>query len=135
MSGDLLKFAMAAHVLWVAFLYVLLTVVRAPSAWGIGRSADGTNPWSAVEGRVSANLRNQFEWPLLFYVVCVLLLAEPETIDPLQEALAWVFVGGRIIHSGVQILTTNIRLRGVVFTINFVAVLAMWVLLLALPRA
>jgi hypothetical protein len=30
----------------------------------------------------------------------------------------------------VQILTRNVRLRGVVFTINFLAVLALWAVLL-----
>jgi hypothetical protein len=44
--------------------------------------------------------------------------------------LAWVFILGRVIHSGVQILTDNVRLRGLVFTINFLAVLAMWCLLI-----
>jgi hypothetical protein len=34
-----------------------------------------------------------------------------------------------VLHSIVQIFTDNIRLRGMVFTVNFVAVLAMWVLL------
>ena len=129
--GELLKLAMGAHVLWIALLYALLTIVRAPSAWGIGRRPDGTNPWSEVEPRVSANLTNQFEWPLLFYVACVLLLIEPETIATAQAVLAWVFVGGRVVHSCVQISTTGVRLRGAVFTLNFVAVLGMWGLWLA----
>ncbi|WP_083777363.1 MAPEG family protein [Kangiella koreensis] len=46
--------------------------------------------------------------------------------DPVQLWLAWIFVAGRLIHSAVQILTNNIRLRGLVYTINFLAVLAMW---------
>jgi hypothetical protein len=33
------------------------------------------------------------------------------------------------LHSIVQIFTDNIRLRGMVFTINFAAVLAMWALI------
>ena len=40
--------------------------------------------------------------------------------------LAWIFVGGRLLHSAAQILTTNIRLRGLVFMVNFVAVLGLW---------
>ena len=55
---------MAAHVALAAFLYVLLTVARAPKIWGIGQRPDGSNPWAAVEARISANLSNQFEWPL-----------------------------------------------------------------------
>ena len=41
-----------------------------------------------------------------------------------------IFVIGRVLHSVVQIFTDNIRLRGMVFTINFAAVLAMWALIL-----
>ena len=126
MSPELLIISMAMHVSWAAFLYVVLTVMRAPAAWGIGRRPDGSNPWTDIEPRVSANLKNQFEWPVMFYVACLLQLIGQITIDPIQIWLAWTFVAGRIIHSGVQILTTNIRLRGVVFTINFVAVLGMW---------
>jgi len=53
------------------------------------------------------------------------------TSGPLPVALAWVFVIGRVLHSLVQIATANVRLRGLVFTINFVAVLAMWALVVA----
>lgn len=118
---------MAFHVAWTAFLYALLTIARAPAVWGIGRRADGGNPWSAFEPRIGANLRNQFEWPLLFYVACLLLLQQ-ETTNSASLALAWTFVGGRLLHSAVQILTTNIRLRGLVFMVNFVAVLGLWAL-------
>lgn len=119
---------MAAHVALAALLYVLLTVARAPSIWGIGRRADGSNPWSKVEPRISANLSNQFEWPVLFYAACVLLPASGNRLG-LSLLLAWIFVAGRVLHSLVQILTTNVRLRGLVFTINFLAVLGLWAVL------
>ena len=87
-----------------------------------------------VERRVSANLSNQFKWPLFFYVVCLLLI-QMGAVDAVQIALAWVFVAGRVAHSLVQILTTNVRLRGLVFTVNFVAVLGMWGWLVAARSA
>lgn len=119
---------MVAHVALAAFLYVLLTVARAPAVWGIGRRADGSNPWATIEPRISANLSNQFEWPLFFHVACLLLLHfQP---GPAVVALAWSFVAGRILHSAVQILTRNVRLRGIVFTVNFLAVLGLWILVL-----
>ena len=67
---------LAFHVAWTALLYALLTIARAPAVWGIGRRADGSNPWATLEPRIGANLRNQFEWPLLFYVACLLLLQQ-----------------------------------------------------------
>ncbi|MFC3715821.1 MAPEG family protein [Luteimonas soli] len=117
---------MAAHVALAALLYVLLTVARAPAVWGIGRRPDGSNPWASVEPRISANLSNQFEWPLFFHAACFILLQlQP---GPVAVALAWVFVAGRVVHSAVQILARNVRLRGIVFTINFLAVLGLWAL-------
>ena len=124
-----LIYPMAAHMGLVALLYTLLTVARAPSTWGLGRRPDGTNPWKDVEPRISANLSNQFEWPLFFYVACLIFLQRPMTEGP-QLWLAWLFVAGRFAHSYVQIFTTNVRLRGAVFTVNFIAVIALWALLL-----
>jgi len=122
-------YPMAAHVGLTALLYVFLTVARAPSVWGLGHRSNGSNPWANVEPRISANLSNQFEWPLFFYVVCLLLL-EQHGVERLQLWLAWMFVAGRLMHTYVQVFTTNVRLRGIVFTVNFVAVIAMWLWLL-----
>ncbi|GAB3358685.1 MAPEG family protein [Lysobacter tyrosinilyticus] len=120
---------MAAHVALASLLYVLLTVARAPKVWGIGQRADGSNPWIGIEPRISANLSNQFEWPLFFYAACLLLI-QSQSESAAAVLLAWIFVLGRLAHSHVQICTTNIRLRGLVFTINFLATLGLWALLL-----
>jgi len=130
MTADSLVLPMAAHVAWVATLYMALTIARAPSIWGIGRRSDGTNPWVLYEPRISANLRNQFEWPMVFYAVCLLLVLQPGRLHQSHVWLAWVFVLGRVLHTGVQVLTANVRLRGIVFTVNFAAVLVMWGLVL-----
>jgi hypothetical protein len=116
---------MFVHVLITAFLYALLTIARAPAIWGVGRRPDGSNPFATVEPRISANLSNQFEWPILFYVACILLHLLNATAQT-AVALAWLFVIGRMIHTYVQLCTINIRLRGAVFTVNFLAVLGMW---------
>mgnify|MGYP005990734701 CR=1 FL=1 len=128
---DNLVVPMFAHVLWCAFLYMLLTFVRAPKVWGIGRNDDGSNPFDAIQSKISANLSNQFEWPLFFHVICVVLIVKGLELHPIYIALAWVFVVGRIVHSMVQIMTSNIKLRGIVFMLNFLAVLAMWGLFVA----
>lgn len=125
--GHPLIVPMATHVALTALLYALLTVARAPNVWGIGKRADGSNPWAGIEPRLSANLSNQFEWPVLFYAACLLII-QYQLESAAATLLAWIFISGRIVHSGVQILTTNVRLRGLVFTINFVAVIGLWAL-------
>lgn len=119
--------AMTFQVAWTAMLYVALTVARAPKIWGVGKRGDGSNPFAEVEPRISANLSNQFEWPIFFFAACILLMLL-DRVSGAALVLAWVFIVGRILHSGVQILTKNIRLRGIIFTINFLAVSGMWVL-------
>lgn len=121
---------MLAHVVLAACLYVALTIVRAPAVWGIGRRGDGSNPWAGLEPRVSANLSNQFEWPMLFHVACLVLMQQGAASGAAWW-LAWAFVGGRALHSAVQIGTASVRLRGLVFTVNFLAVLGLWAVVLA----
>ncbi|MEM1153144.1 MAG: hypothetical protein AAGI44_03330 [Pseudomonadota bacterium] len=65
---ELLLYPMLAHVAFTALLYAALTIARAPAVWNLGAAKDGTNPLANIEPRVSANLSNQFEWPLFFYV-------------------------------------------------------------------
>ena len=129
MTETALLYPMTAQLIWVALLYALLTAARAPAVWGIGTNTPASARLQAIEPKISANLSNQFEWPVFFYVVCVLLM-QHGAVDSVQIGLAWLFFIGRIIHSSVQILTNNVRLRGLVFTINFLAVLVMWGLLL-----
>ena len=121
--------AMAAHVALTTCLYMLLTVARAPAVWGVGRRADGSDPWAGLEPRISANLSNQFEWPVYFHVACIVLMQSPAR--PSSLALAWTFIAGRVAHSLVQVLVPNIRLRGLVFMVNFLAVLGLWALIAA----
>ena len=128
-----LVWPMAAHVGLAAGLYALLTVARAPAIWGLGRRPDGSNPWARIEPRIGANLSNQFEWPLFFHVACLLLMQVPS--PPAALPLAWLFIGGRLLHTFVQVGTTNVRLRGLVFMLNFVAVLGLWVLVLRATHA
>lgn len=126
---DQLILPMLVHVSIVALLYALLTVVRAPKVWNIGANSDGSNPFAKLEPKISANLTNQFEWPVLFYAVSIILISRPELYEPVYLWFAWLFIFGRIIHSLIQIFTSNIRLRGAIFTINFIAVICMWFIL------
>jgi len=128
MQAELLIYPLLSHIIWVLILYALLTVFRAPAVWNIGSGKRNNHHWQALEAKVSANLSNQFEWPIFFYVICTLLISTQQSVSFFYIWAAWVFVFGRLLHSGVQILTNNIRLRGAVFTINFLAVLAMWFL-------
>ena len=72
--------------------------------------------------RITRNLANQFELPVLF-VACVGLLMALGAVRSADVALAWLFVAGRLAHTAVQTLTDDVPLRGRVFTVNLLAFL------------
>src|SRR5690606_39410868 len=72
--------------------------------------------------RVARNLANQFELPV-FALFAALFIYFSQAVTTIDIAAAWLFLSGRIIHTAVQTLTVNVPLRGMVFVINFAAVI------------
>ncbi len=138
MTGNVsyILWPMLAQIGWTFMLYAWLTVVRV-DAVRRGDVEYSSYVLSREEpryiARVSRNLSNQFELPVIFYAAVVLLIAL-DRVGMVDIAAAWVFVAGRVIHTLVQTLSDNVPLRGNVFTINFlaVAVLVGHVVLLAM---
>jgi hypothetical protein len=116
-----------AQILWTFMLYTWLTWARVQavrrgevdySCFELGREEP------RAIARITRNLANQFELPIVFYAVVVLLVAI-EDVTAIDVVAAWVFVAGRIIHTLVQTLTDKVELRGRVFMINFLAVVVL----------
>jgi hypothetical protein len=119
----------ALHLALVVGLYSWLSVERLRNATGQGaRYSDLVLPGgdSGRAARIAANLSNQFEAPALFHPL-VLILWATSSATGADLVLAWMFVAGRVLHTLVQTLTTNVVLRGVVFSLNFLALSLMWI--------
>jgi len=126
-SAASILWPMLAHIGWIVVLYTWLTVARwqAVKSGKIDYSCFVLGREEPVEvARITRNLANQFEWPVVFYALAVLLVALSR-VTAVDVIAAWVFVGGRVVHTLVQTLTDNVLLRGQVFTINFLAVLVL----------
>ncbi len=111
----------------VAGLYAWLTFERQVAMFKREVKASdfvnaGADP--ARSKRIARNLMNQFELPV-FALFAALFLYLCGRIAMIDVAAAWLFLGGRVIHTVVQTLTSNVPLRGVVFTINFAAVVVL----------
>ena len=118
-----LVWPMLAQVGWTFLLYAWLTVARLRAVRG------GGTAWSAFVlgreeplevARITRNLANQFELPVIFYAFAVLLISTGQVLW-IDVWAGWVFVAGRVVHTGVQTLTDDVPLRGRVFMINFLA--------------
>ena len=127
MTGEVaasILWPLLAHVGLVFALYSWLTVarMRAVKRGEIEQACFVLGREEPLEvARITRNLANQFELPVLFYAVVVLLVAL-DRVTAVDVAAAWMFVAGRVAHTLVQTLTDNVLLRGRVFMINFVAV-------------
>ena len=71
-------------------------------------------------------LRNQFEFPLLFYALVALALPLRQT-DLLFVLLSWVFVVTRYVHAGIFVTSNNVKQRSLAFFAGVIVLLVMWV--------
>ncbi|UDF04165.1 MAPEG family protein [Asticcacaulis sp. AND118] len=115
------------HFALVAGLYVWLTWERqtALRKGEIKASAFvNANADPERSKRVARNLSNQFELPV-FALFAAAIIYQSGRIEEIDIAAAWLFLVGRLIHTVVQTLTTDVPLRGMVFMINFIAVVVL----------
>ncbi|WP_027038347.1 MAPEG family protein [Mesorhizobium ciceri] len=118
-----------AHVLLIYIVYCVLGRRR----YGAIRSGEAkpgqfkvrsTEPASSVT--VAANLTNQFELPVLFYVLC-LTLHLTNGVNYLTLALMWIFVASRYFHAWIHLTSNNLLLRSRSFFVSAVILLLGWI--------
>jgi len=86
----------------------------------------GEPNWPPRVTQIGNCFRNQFELPLLFYVLIALAL-------PLRHAdlvivlLSWVFVVARFAHAGIFVTSNDVRRRGPVWLAGALVLMAMWI--------
>ncbi len=77
--------------------------------------------------QVSNAFANQFELPVLFYVLTGLALATAKA-DALFVGLAWLFVATRIVHAGIYATTNMVIRRFQAFLAGALVLMAMWLI-------
>jgi hypothetical protein len=80
---------------------------------------------------------NQFELPVLFYVLTILEIVTRHA-DLLFVLLAWIFVVMRVLQAWVHVTNNNVRVRGAFYGVGAIILVIMWVIyivriLLSLP--
>jgi len=73
---------------------------------------------------------NQFELPVLFYVLTILEILTRHA-DLLFVVLAWIFVAFRILQAVVYVTNNNVRYRGAWYGIGALVLLVMWLIFIA----
>ena len=83
--------------------------------------------WSVGTLQVAYSYSNQFELPVLFYVLTILAYFTHHA-GFLFVALAWIFVIFRILHAYVHVTSNNVRVRGPPFGVSALALAIMWII-------
>jgi hypothetical protein len=86
----------------------------------------GQPNWPTRATQVGNSFKNQFELPLLFYILIALAL-------PLRHAdlfivlMSWVFVITRFAHAGIFVTSNDLRRRSLAWFAGVLVLLAMWI--------
>ncbi len=99
---------------WVMFLNGLRKQAERRAGRATAESHTNNKAWSTPVVLTSNALDNQFQFPVVFYVLC-LILAHLDAVSVVSLSLAWMFVFTRWIHAIVHITSNNISLRSSFF--------------------
>jgi hypothetical protein len=83
--------------------------------------------WSKRSLQVGYSYSNQFELPVLFYVLTILAWVTRHA-DLVFVVLAWIFVIFRYLQAYVHVTSNRVRLRGSFFIVSAIVLAVMWVI-------
>ena len=83
--------------------------------------------WPVRATQFAYAFSNQFEVPILFYVLTILAIITHHA-DIVFLVLAWIFVILRIMQAYVHVTNNNVRWRGGFYGVGALVLLAMWII-------
>jgi hypothetical protein len=115
-------------------LVVILSVVMAKRRAGAMRSNEvktsalvgDANAWPKVARLAANSFHNQFEFPILFYVLTILAVVTKQA-DVLFVWLAWLFVATRYLHAFIHVTSNRMSHRFYAFIAGVTVLTVMWI--------
>ncbi len=121
MNKNLIFLPMLVQILLTIIVFVWLRIVksRAVKLGQVDQEKRALHPdaWPEYVLKVSNNINNQFETPVLFYALALMLWAL-DSVDIFALVFAWGFVVTRIIHAYIHTGSNIVPVRRRVFTIG-----------------
>ena len=128
----------SSYIIWPVLAQILLTLLmfvmlglrkaKAVKAGEVNRKLAALNnrEWPEDVVKVSNNITNQFEVPVLFYVLC-LVLYSINAVGMFAIVLAWLFTLSRYAHAYVHIGSNYVPMRLRLFLLGCFLVIAMFI--------
>ena len=131
MHSEMILLPVLVQVFLTISVYVLLNVakIRATKRGEVdlARRALHDDAWPDQARKINNNIRNQFEVPVLFYVLALALLAL-NAVGPAALSCAWLFVLSRLAHAYVHVGSNYVPVRRRLFMFGCVLVMALAIL-------
>ncbi len=86
----------------------------------------GQNAWPARSTQIGNSFNNQFQLPILFYVLVAFVLLTGKQ-DYVFIAAEWLFVILRIAHAFIHVTSNNVHQRFNAYAAGLVVLLLMWI--------
>jgi hypothetical protein len=83
--------------------------------------------WPPGALQVANSFQNQFELPVLFYVLTILAWITRHA-DWLFVVMAWIFVLSRLAQAYIHCTSNRVRWRGMAYAVGAVVLAVMWVI-------
>jgi hypothetical protein len=134
MSNDLIFLPILAHIILIFMVYIYLGRVktRAVKEGDVDRQKASLNPkaWPEYVVKVSNNLDNQFESPILFYMLSVIYYLTNH-VNNILIFIMGIYVLSRYIHAYVHVTSNYVPYRYKFFVIGLLTllVLTLWLVL------
>lgn len=131
MSNSSVFWPVLAQVFLTLVMFILMGVrkARAVKAGQVDRQATALDnrQWPEDVVKVSNNIANQFEVPVLFYVLC-LVLYSLNAVGVVALVLAWLFALSRYAHAVAHVGANYVPVRMRLFLVGLVAVLGLFIM-------
>ena len=87
----------------------------------------GERNWPTRILQIQNAYHNQFEIPVLFYVLVVLAMFTRKA-DMLFVAMSWMFVTSRLVHAAIHTTSNKVSLRFMAFVVGVLILTIMWII-------
>jgi hypothetical protein len=87
----------------------------------------GERNWTKQTQQVNNAFHNQFELPVLFYVLVIFALITRQA-DLLFVAMSWIFVVLRLAHAYIMVTTNYVPRRAQVHFLGMIVLVLMWII-------
>jgi hypothetical protein len=128
MDGTAIFWPMIVQAGLTLAVYVILSMRRVAAVKsGAAKARDFAIPNDPeLSATAARNIVNQFELPVLFYVICIAFFVTGGASAGVV-ALAWVFTLSRAVHAWVHLTSNRVMARRRLFVAGFGVLIALWI--------